>query len=185
MKAKYILIVVVAVLLPAVSNARTYGLSVPAKHHTGPVLNTQAQGYYPAQTTADVDFSDANRTSSNAVRGIATQNYMVHSSSVGTVAYPAVASVGTSYSTEAPIQSVSIMMPKIWKGKVSHVGATFPIADSPTKRRNSGFPDDNPEPMPDPPAGPVGDIPWWVLLLLVAGYGVWKVRRATPVGDLR
>ncbi len=181
MKVKYILIVVAAVLLPAVSNARTYGLAVPAKHRAGQVLNTQAQGYYPAQTTADVDFSNANRTSSNAVRGIVTQNYMVHSSSVGTAAYPAVASVGTSYSIEAPIQSVSIMMPKVWKGNVSHVGATAPTDNRPTKR--NAFPGTKPgDPNPDP-AGPVGDTPWWVLLLLVVGYGASKrLRREDRCG---
>ncbi len=168
MKAKYILIVAAVLLFPAVSNAQVYGVAVPMQAQSSQLLDAPSQGYCPVQTiaTETVGFSEGNHISGSA---IATQSYQVHSSS----ACSSMASyVASSVSEQAGVSMhlIGVTLPRVWKGNVSDVGATSPSDNGRTKRKMSGFPGSNPgEIAPDSPA-PIGDTPWLILLLCVAGY---------------
>ncbi len=173
MKAKYILIVVVAVLLPAVSNAQTSGVAVPMQASSNRLLDAPTQGYHPVQVTTEaVVFSAGNHISGSA---IATQSYLMHSSSAcSSMPSNVVSSVGEQ--DGASMHSVGVTLPRVWKGNVSDVGANAPSDNGRTKRKI--FPGSKPgEVAPDPPA-PVGDAPWVLLMLLVAGYGVSRRWRS-------
>ncbi len=163
MKAKYILIVVV-LLLPIVVNANTMSLQPNVSNTPSQSLNTQVEGIGSVQMN-DVDYSQSTGicvTPKSHKRNVSL-SFMKGSS---LVALPM-------QSTAMPSVNFSARFTgHAWKGQVTAIGADAPTpVATPVKHRLIGGGDSAGEIIP------LGDMPWWLLLLLGVCYGVAKRLR--------
>ncbi len=184
MKAKYILIVVAVLLLPTVVNAQTRSTSNTSMRSVSNLLDdkqyVQPVQQMPRETVVRPTYG--HHTYGNTKKGISVDSYtpiQPHYVGVGAT------TVGATYvaasvdnRVETAIQSVSVALPKVWKGNVATVGADVPVGDGRVKRRADGLPGEDFD-EPGTPA-PLGDVSWWLMMGLAVGYVLIR-RRQTIV----
>ncbi len=183
MKAKYILIVVAVLLLPTVVNAQTRATSNTSMRSVSNLLDdkqyVQPMQQMPRETVVRPTYG--HHTYGNTKKGISVDSYtpiQPHYVGVGAT------TVGATYvaasvdnRVETAIQSVSVALPKVWKGNVATVGADVPVGDGRVKRRNNEW---GSGVVPGEVGVPLGDISWWLMMGLAVGYVLIR-RRQTIV----
>ncbi len=167
MKAKYIFILVVVWLLPTVGKAQAVSIQPNVSNTPSQSLQTTVGGIGSVQMNGtDYHSSGISVTRKSHKRTI----------SLSPIAGTLVASPVQS-SPSLGMQAVPMYSAQAWKGELSTMGAEAP-SEVRVKHRLATPPPGEPNPDPEEDV-PVGDMPWWVLVVAAAGYVVgrrWRME---------
>ncbi len=182
MKAKYIFIVAM-LLLPIITHAQNKANTTATNMRSVSTMletNSYVSTIHPLQHETVVRPSYGHHTYGNAQKGISVDSYKpIRQHSVGVAA----AAVEANYvaaavdnTVEAAIQSVTVVLPRNWKGDVATIGASTPDNVLVKRRTNEGEYPDMPE---DIYPSPLSDVPWWLMLSFGVFYVLVRRRQTT------